>query len=166
MKKFLISLAVIIASAGYFIWARGASVMSFDDDGSTGALLPTVAPANTQATLTPNPTANLRSTSNPTPSPVRYTGFKDGTYTSPVTDALYGSLQFNVVISGGKITDVKFIQYPDSSGRSLEVSNFALPILKQEAIVSQTANVQAVSGATQTSGAFQQGLSAVLVQAR
>jgi uncharacterized protein with FMN-binding domain len=42
----------------------------------------------------------------------------------------------------------------------------ALPILKQEAIAAQSANVSIVSGATQDSQAFQQSLGAALAEAK
>jgi uncharacterized protein with FMN-binding domain len=92
--------------------------------------------------------------------------YKDGTYQGPVTDAYYGNLQVAAVISGGKLTDVQFLQYPSDNGHSKELSLSSMPILKQEAITSQSANVSIVSGATQTSQAFTQSLAAALTHAK
>jgi uncharacterized protein with FMN-binding domain len=83
-----------------------------------------------------------------------------------VTDAIYGQLQIVATVSGGKITDVSWPVYPNSGGHTIEVSASALPQLKQEAIATQSANVNIVSGATQTSQAFQQSLAAALNQAK
>ena len=92
--------------------------------------------------------------------------YKDGSYTGPVADAIYGQLQIVATVSGGKITDISWPVYPNSGGHSSQVSAFALPQLKQEAIAAQNANVNIVSGATQTSQAFQQSLATALVQAK
>jgi len=39
--------------------------------------------------------------------------YKDGSYTGSVQDAFYGNIQVRAVISGGKITDVLFLQFPN-----------------------------------------------------
>ena len=91
--------------------------------------------------------------------------YKDGSYTSPSTSLIYGNLQISVTIAGGKIADVKFLQYPNTPQHSLDMSNMSTPILKSEAIAAQNANVDIVSGATQTSQAFQQALQSILTQA-
>jgi uncharacterized protein with FMN-binding domain len=91
--------------------------------------------------------------------------YKDGTYTGTVADAIYGKLQVTVTISGGKIANVTLPIYPNSPGHTSQVSATALPALEQEAIISQSANVNVVSGATQDSAAFQQSLASALAQA-
>jgi uncharacterized protein with FMN-binding domain len=91
--------------------------------------------------------------------------YKDGTYTGSSADAYYGNVQVSAIISGGKITDVKFLQYPDTHNTSVIINQQAMPYLKQEAIKAQSPNVQIISGATFTSQAFQQSLQAALSQA-
>ncbi|HVS58533.1 MAG TPA: FMN-binding protein [Candidatus Saccharimonadales bacterium] len=91
--------------------------------------------------------------------------FKDGTYTGSVADAYYGNVQVQTTISGGKITAVKFLQYPDTHSTSVYINQQAMPYLQQEAIQAQSANVQIISGATFTSQAFQQSLQSALSQA-
>lgn len=92
--------------------------------------------------------------------------YRDGTYTGSVADAFYGNVQIQATITGGKLTDVKFLQYPSDRGTSREINNQAMPYLIQEAIQAQNASVQIVSGATQTSGAFQTSLGDALAQAK
>lgn len=92
--------------------------------------------------------------------------YKDGTYAGPVTDAIYGQLQVVVTIAGGRITDVAWPVFPSDRGHTMEISQQALPQLKQEAITAQSANVDIVSGATQTSEAYQQSLAAALAMAK
>lgn len=157
MNRYIISFTIIAIVGAYFWLQQGNSGFSISNNPSLTPT-PSTLPATTSKPTSPG--------SNPTPTPVQVSGFKDGTYTSPVTDAVYGSLQFKVAISGGKISDIQFLQYPSDNGHSMEVSNYSLPILKQEAIQSQSANVQIVSGATQTSNAFRQAMATVLAQAK
>ena len=93
-------------------------------------------------------------------------GYKDGTYTGPVTNAFYGQVQVQATISGGKITDVQFLQYPNDRFTSQMINQQAMPILRNEAIQAQNANVNLVSGATLTSSAFVQSLQAALSSAQ
>lgn len=92
--------------------------------------------------------------------------YKNGEYIGDVTDAYYGNVQVRAVISGGKIADVQFLQYPKDRRTSMEINTQAMPYLKQEAIQAQNANVDIVSGATQTSSAFRQSLQSALDRAR
>jgi uncharacterized protein with FMN-binding domain len=93
------------------------------------------------------------------------TGYKDGQYTGNLVDAFYGNLQVKAIVSGGKLADVQFLTYPDHAGHTSEVSSMALPILRSEAIANQRAQVNVVSGATQTSQAFMMSLGSALAQA-
>ena len=102
---------------------------------------------------------------NPPSGSTSSTQYKDGTYTGSVADAFYGNVQVSVTISGGKITTVNFLQYPNDRQTSIEINQQAIPFLQQEAIQAQSANVQIVSGATFTSQAFVQSLQAALNQA-
>jgi uncharacterized protein with FMN-binding domain len=91
--------------------------------------------------------------------------YKDGNYTGSVADAYYGSVQVEAMINGGKITDIKFLQYPDTHSTSVYINQQAVPYLQQEAIKAQSSHVNIISGATYTSQAFIQSLSSALSQA-
>jgi uncharacterized protein with FMN-binding domain len=93
-------------------------------------------------------------------------GYKDGSYTGNTIDATYGQVQVSAIIRNGRITDVQFLQYPNDPGHTQEVNQLAMPLLKQEAITAQNANVAIVSSATQTSNAFIQSLQSALDQAK
>jgi uncharacterized protein with FMN-binding domain len=92
--------------------------------------------------------------------------YKDGTYTGSVQDAFYGNIQAQAVISGGKITDVVFLQYPNDNRTSQYINSVADPMLKQEAIQAQSAQVNIISGASASSQAFQVSLADALSQAK
>lgn len=120
--------------------------------------------------LTPAPTISIFqnspgvpiATSSPKPA---LSGYKDGSYKGSVADAYYGYVQVQVTVTGGRIVDVQFLQYPNDRSTSVMINQQAMPYLKQEALTAQSANVDYVSGATQTSRAFIESLSSALQMA-
>ena len=104
--------------------------------------------------------------SNPVVSSPKTKGlYNNGTYIGNSVFAYNDSIQVEAIISNNKLADIKFLKYPNR-GRSGNISSFALPILKQEAISAQSANVNAVSGASYTSPAFVESLTSALNQAK
>lgn len=77
----------------------------------------------------------------------------------------YGPVQVQLQVTGSTITNVSVLQYPDSDGRDLQISSFALPRLVQDTLDSQGDSVSMVSGATYTSGGYLQSLQSALDQA-
>ena len=99
--------------------------------------------------------------------PPKKTGiYNDGEYIGNSADAYYGSIQVKAVISNGQLADVVFLDYPQDRGTSVRINNQAMPILKSEAIQTQNSNVNTVSGATDSSGAFRESLASALSQAK
>lgn len=92
--------------------------------------------------------------------------YTDGSYTGAATDAFYGIVQVKAVVTGGRLVDVQFLQFPNDRSTSREISAQAMPLLTQEAIAAQSAQVNGVSGATATSDAFVQSLGSALAQAK
>ena len=116
--------------------------------------------------LAANSPSTFTSSSGSPPTGNSTTGtYKDGTYTGSVADAYYGNVQTKATISGGKITNVTFLQYPHTHSTSVFINQQAMPYLQQEVIQTQSAHVNIVSGATYTSQAFIQSLSRALSQA-
>lgn len=113
----------------------------------------------TNQTQTTQPTTSQNSTSN------TVITYKDGTYTGTVADAYYGNLQVKAIISGGKLTDVQFVEYPNDNNTTLKINQQAMPLLRSEAIQKQSAKVDIISSASQTSNAFKESLSSALQQA-
>jgi uncharacterized protein with FMN-binding domain len=154
MKRALLTSFVVVMFILYSFHQR-------NDDSST-----VVKPSSaTAAQATTPPTASNTSTGNPSSSATTAT-YKDGQYTGSSADAYYGFIQVLAVISNGKLTDVRFLQYPNDRPNSVEINSQAMPYLKQEALQAQSANVNIVSGATDTSQAFIQSLSSALEKAK
>lgn len=143
-KKTLASFALVGASLAYVVF------LHFDASDELSASNPPVPP---------------NASSNGTAVPARTGAYIDGIYTGSAADAYFGTVQVRATISGGQITDVAFLQYPDDRGTSREISNRTMPILKQEAIRMQSASVDIISGATQTTQGFRQSLGDALAQA-
>ena len=102
-----------------------------------------------------------------TPAPTAATGEASAASTTidgPVVDTRYGPVQVEVVVAGGKITDVVALQLP-TGRRSGQISQYSEPILHDEAVHAQSANIDLVSGATYTSDAYTQSLQAAIDQA-
>jgi uncharacterized protein with FMN-binding domain len=116
------------------------------------------------------PTQSSGSSSNSNsmmPAPMQTMGsYKDGSYTGSVQNAFYGNIQVRAVISGGKITDVIFLQFPNDNRTSQYINSQADPMLKQEAIQAQSAQINGVSGASASSQAFHASLADALSQAK
>jgi uncharacterized protein with FMN-binding domain len=75
-------------------------------------------------------------------------------------------MQVEIVVSGGKITDVKALQVTNMGGRSVEISNYAVPILRKEVLAAQSANVSTVGGATYSSEGYLSSLQSALDKAK
>jgi uncharacterized protein with FMN-binding domain len=97
------------------------------------------------ATSTPSPTTSTAPTT---------AASTDGTFTGSSVNTEFGSVQVQLTVSGGKITDVTALHLTDADGRSVQISNRAAPVLHDEVLASQSANVSNVSGATYTTRAY------------
>ena len=93
------------------------------------------------------------------------TGFADGTYTGPAVDVYYGLVQIQAIVQGGQPVAIRVLQYPSDRSTSVYINRQALPMLRDEVISAQTANVDIISGATLTSEGFIFSLGAALKQA-
>lgn len=154
MRKFFLSLTVIVASAAYAFYQY------------LGGAEPVAKPIPAPIATIPTPTPAPKPTPTPTPAPKPQGQYSDGTYTGSVADAYYGNIQVQATIQGGALTDVVFLQYPNDRRNSQYINSRAMPLLRQEAISAQSANVSGVSGASDTSAAFRESLGNALTQAK
>ncbi|MFA7302537.1 MAG: FMN-binding protein [Candidatus Paceibacterota bacterium] len=149
MKKVFVSLLLIALIVAY-VWYQ-TFVVSVPRESENAAA--------TTAPLVPTPA------SSPVV-PAAVGRYRDGVYVGDAVDAFYGIVQVQVTVSGGALTAIALLRVPDDRERTIAISNSSLPILKQEAIKAQSAQVDIVSGATQTSEGFIASLASALGQAR
>lgn len=183
-KKLGLSIGFIIISIGYALWIHTggtpslvgipipqSSSKSYKE--TSAALLQTLSeitgPTTSALPSTTTVVAPTSVQSQPKMGPMMQTNtglYKNGSYIGSITNAYYGSVQVNAIIQNGAISDVQFLQYPSDRSTSRYINSQAMPLLKQEAIQAQNAQVNGVSGATFTSQAFIQSLSSALALAK
>ena len=77
----------------------------------------------------------------------------------------WGNMQVVVVVEEGEVSNVLIADYPRNTTLSDTISRNAMPTLIQEAVTAQSAEIDIVSGATDTSVAFIQSLQTALDEA-
>jgi uncharacterized protein with FMN-binding domain len=123
---------------------------------------PTTRPA-TPAKTTPAAThpATAPSSSAPPKAPPSTAPAKpSGNFTGPSEDTQYGPVQVQLTVANGKITAANDVQQPEDSIGANAVSQ-----LNSEVLTAQSANIQAVSGATYTSNGYIASLQQAVDQA-
>jgi uncharacterized protein with FMN-binding domain len=163
-----------IVIAGTVIGLAG--VLSFNTTAvklSLGALPAVTAPPGSTTpptTTTPTTTAPPAGGSTPPPTTTRT---PTTTSTAPPTAARsatgaatnysYGILSVKVSVSGSAITNISIASIDDGGNpRSAYIDQASIPLLEQQAMSAQSANIQGVSGASYTTAGFEQSLQSAL----
>lgn len=136
---------------------------------TTDAARPTTASSTTSdstaATTAPTPSSGQRARGGADASgsaTATVGSFTDGAFTGDAVSTRYGTVQVAVTIEGGVIADVEALQLPSGDGRSQQISNRAEPVLRDAAMLAQSASIQNVSGATYTTRGYAQSLQSAL----
>jgi uncharacterized protein with FMN-binding domain len=105
---------------------------------------------------TPAPAATTTTPTNPAaPTTASTSGTRS--ITGSVISNRFGENQVTLVLNGKKIQDVRYA-LPTDRQRSAEINAQAGPLLRDEVLQAQSAQIDVVSGATATSDAFAQSL--------
>jgi uncharacterized protein with FMN-binding domain len=102
-------------------------------------------------------------TAAPTVAPAKPVGGVTGSFTGSVANTRYGPVQVKITVESGKIVDAQAVQAP--SGSNDRYTQEAVPVLRQQTIAIQSANVQGVSGASFTSYGWYQSLASAISKA-
>jgi uncharacterized protein with FMN-binding domain len=102
----------------------------------------TPASGNSAASNSATPTASA-TTAPATPAAI------NGTFTGPSVNVNYGNVQVKITVVNGRITDAVAVKAP--TGKNDRWTNMAVPILKEQTLKAQSANIQGASGASYTS---------------
>ncbi len=159
VRKFFLSAFVVVSFVAYALEKKITSSIPITGDDGPRVLVPTAAATmanNVPFAATATTSANVSSSS----------GLKDGTYTGSSVYVNWGYVQVQATVSGGKLNNVQFLEYPNERRTSVRINSVAIPELQQEAIQAQSANVDIVTGATLTSEGFAQSLQSALDQAK
>jgi uncharacterized protein with FMN-binding domain len=106
--------------------------------------------------------ATATATTTASPSSASGTTTSSATATGDAVATQYGDAQVRVTVRNGKIVKIEALQLQGNDPRSLQISSSAEPILRQEALQAQSADIQAVSGATFTSASYDRSLQSAL----
>ena len=134
---------------------------------ATASATKTAKPVATKK-ATPAASATVAATKSATPTAAATTAVatpaaKSGTFTGPAVFVNYGTVQVKITVQNGKIIDAVAVQAP--SGRNDRYTNMAVPILKQQTLAAQSANIKGASGASYTSYGWFKSLQGALADA-
>jgi uncharacterized protein with FMN-binding domain len=152
------NLAVGMTTTGGAVAVGDPPISSSNTGSTSGSAVATPTPRTGSAAATPATGAATSGTVTGT--------YKDGTATGAVISTRYGDVQVEVTISGGAIADVTALQLPNGDRRSQNIASASEPVLREEALTAQSANIDLLSGATYTSEAYAQSLQSALDQVR
>ena len=116
-----------------------------------------MAPVTAQ-THTPSATPTQTQTTQPAA-----TKSVSGTFTGDTVDVRYGNVQVKITVENGKITDAQAVQAPN--GRNDRWTQMAVPILRQQTLQAQSAQIHGASGASFTSYGWYTSLVSALAKA-
>lgn len=160
--------AVILVTMGATVGLKLYGVGEQASSAQTSVHVSTSASGSTTSTspsATSTPSASASATPSATASaPAASAASGTTTVTGSAVDTRYGPVQVKVTFSGTTITAVDTVQYPSESGRDVEINSQALPILQQETLSKQSAQIDTVSGATYTSEGYIQSLQSAIDQ--
>jgi uncharacterized protein with FMN-binding domain len=151
--------ATLLGTAGVLLF-KPLPVSSLEGStaaGTSGSTPAAETSSGSSSTAAPTTSAPSGSSSSAAPASTTATG--------DVETDRYGNTQVKATITNGKITEVTVLAYNDGDPRSAQISQQAVPTLRQEVLTKQTAAVDTVSGATYTSNAYEASLQSALDKA-
>ncbi|MEO6792018.1 MAG: FMN-binding protein [Ornithinibacter sp.] len=128
----------------------GPTTSGSTDSGSTTT-------GSTDSGPTTSGSAPSRSTA-PPPAPAK-------SYTGQAVSTEYGDVQVRITVKQGRITAAKVTKVPWTDHKDQEINGYAVPILNKEAVSSQSASIDMVSGASYTSQGYMASLQSAIDQA-
>jgi uncharacterized protein with FMN-binding domain len=158
-KRAMIASLLTTAALILLISFKTPATTTFGTGGNAPVVIPSTAPGatsqigtNGQSGATTQPATGQKGT---------FTGQKTGT----AVQIPFGTVQVQVTFQNGKITDVQAVQMPSDQRHSAEISSAVAPMLHDEVLQAQSAQVNTISGATYTSMGYLQSLQSALDQA-
>jgi uncharacterized protein with FMN-binding domain len=120
----------------------------------TQSAAPGISPAAALGSPTPGRPTQSSAPSSGTPGPSASSAGTARTVTGAAVATIYGPVQVRITVAGGRITAASAVEYPQDSPRDEQINSYAIPQLNSEAVAASSAKIDAVSGATYTSGGY------------
>lgn len=116
-----------------------------------------------KATKDPKPKASATPSGSPTTAPIETVAPGNGDFVGTVVRAgVYGTVQVQIRVQNGVITDIGTLAYPNKEAESQQISATAIPQLRAAALAAQSANIASISGASYTASAYKASLAAAI----
>ena len=122
----------------------------------------TIGTAAAPRTVAASPPSGGRSN----PSAPKKAAAKPRTIVGPSVSTQYGPVQVAATVSGSKLQSVRALVLPSGDGRTNEISAQVAPLLQQEAMAAQSAQINTIAGASYTSDGYRRSLQAALDRAK
>ncbi|HET6167424.1 MAG TPA: FMN-binding protein [Marmoricola sp.] len=152
------TLTALVLLFGYHTSTSGPAATSQVAQTPVGGSLPSTSSGSSPSTSSAPSTSSGSSSSSAG-------GSTTGTVTGPSVDTRWGPVQVEITTSAGKVTAVNVVRYPSGNGTDQQINSSALPVLVQETLQAQSAQIDMVSGATVTSDGYLQSLQGALDKA-
>ena len=167
MRRIVIWLAstvtVVVLLFGYHTSTNTSTSTAATAAGSTVPGAPAVPTTTPPTSAPPDPSASPSPTSGS-----RSSGSSSSvtqTFTGDSTSTRWGPVQVEITVTDSRVTDVSVPVSPSGNQRDVEINDRALPVLVQETLAAQSADIDMVSGATVTSDGYLTSLQSALDQA-
>jgi uncharacterized protein with FMN-binding domain len=144
-----------------------AALLSFKTHPATpvAATAPAASPSGASSAAPKQPTASKKAAAPKKSSGGGAAQTATRTLTGAVENTQYGPMQVEVTLAGKRITSVKVLQQTNEGSESQQIDAMAIPQLNSETLAAQSAQIDAVSGASYTSSGYKQSLQSALDKA-
>jgi uncharacterized protein with FMN-binding domain len=169
MKRILLALVGtvvgLVALLSFKTQPLSGSAHSLPSAGLAAGSTTVAAPATPTSAAPPDPGATATTPAGAPTATSTPTALANQTIAGQAIQTRYGVVQVQIVVAQAKILNVSFLQLTADDPRSQDINDQAGPILLQETLAAQSANIDSVSGATYTSDGYLQSLQSALDQA-
>jgi len=172
MRRAILTLGTTAAGlAALLSFKTHSSVADVADPASSPAASSATGAPTAPVTPTTKPKARMTAPASPKAKASASAGSGSGgstatrTITGAVETTMYGPMQVKVTLEGQKITNVAVVQETNDGQESTQIDSFSIPKLNAETLAAQSARIDTVSGATQTSTGYIGSLQSALDQA-
>jgi uncharacterized protein with FMN-binding domain len=100
--------------------------------------------------------------SSPAPTSSATSSSNSGTFTGDAAQTRWGTVQVQITVKDGKVTKADAVEYPNGNPRDQQINAYAIPTLNAEVVQAQSAQIDAVSGATVTSDGYIESLQSAI----
>ena len=165
MRRIIVSCAATISGVVLLLSLKPHSTATTSSASiSTGSSQSSSTDGGTSASPSPS-TGSASSSASASSSSGSGSSTSTQTFTGTAAQTRFGPVQVKITVKNKKITNIEVVEYPSDNPKDQQINSYALPVLNQEAISAQSAQIDSVSGATYTSDGYVSSLQSAIDQA-